>query len=257
MERSTGVIWLPMTRNPGHDKEAQILARTATGTRTVWMTHSKDEGRTWAAPEEITSAVKPPTWTWYATGPGNGIQLRSGRMVIACDHNEAGPDDRYSHVIYSDDQGRTWKLGGSAGPKCNESAVVERRDGSLLLNMRSYAGKNRRAVSVSRDGGMTWTAPRLDDALIEPVCQASLIRFGRLLLFSNPASTTRRNMTVKLSRDEGETWPVAKTIYAGPSAYSSLAELPRRTAGLLYERGEKSAYDEIVFARIPLEWLEK
>ncbi|MCS7025308.1 MAG: glycoside hydrolase [Bryobacteraceae bacterium] len=257
VDRKTGVIWLLLTRNPGQDTEQQILNRTSSGTRTVWVTYSKDGGLSWAKPQEITPAVKKPGWTWYATGPGNGIQLRSGRIVIACDHNRGGVEERYSHVIYSDDHGASWKLGGSVGPKCNESTVAELPDGGLVLNMRSYHGKNRRAVSYSRDGGLNWTEPVLDETLIEPVCQASLIRWGkRELLFSNPASTKRENMVVRLSRDGGKTWMFSKTVYPGPAAYSNLVELAGGWVGLLYERGTESPYEEIRFARFPISWLK-
>jgi sialidase-1 len=259
VDRRTGNIWLLLTRNPGDVQEKRIMAGISGPTRTVWVTHSKDDGLTWAKPVDITASVKLPDWSWYATGPVNGIQLRTGRLVIPCDHNRRDATRRYSHVIYSDDRGKTWKLGGSAGPGCNESTVVELRDGSLMLNMRSYAGKNRRAVSISHDGGLTWTQPVLDDTLIEPVCQASLIRFGKgksaVLLFSNPASTERVNMTVRLSRDEGKAWSVSKTIHAGPSAYSNLIELKGNTAGLLYERGDTSRYERITFARLAVSWL--
>jgi len=261
VDRRTGVVWLLLTRNPGDIQEKRILPGLSGHTRTVWVTHSKDDGRTWAPPAEITAAVKLPDWSWYATGPVNGIQLRSGRLVIPCDHNRMDASRRYSHVIYSDDGGRTWKLGGSAGPDCNESTVVELSDGSLMLNMRSYHGKNRRAVSVCRDGGLTWPDPVLDEALVEPVCQASLLRAGKgksaVLLFSNPASVKRVNMTVRLSRDEGKTWSHAKTIHAGPSAYSNLVELKGNQIGLLYERGEANPYQRISFARFALSWLTK
>lgn len=262
VDRRTGTIWLLLTRNPGDVPEKDILPGLAGPTRTVWLTHSRDDGRTWAPPIEITAQVKRPEWSWYATGPVNGIQLRSGRLVIPCDHVvQADLSRRYSHVIYSDDGGRTWQLGGSAGPDCNESTVVELSDGTLMLNMRSYAGKNRRAVSVSRDGGLTWSPPQLDEQLIEPVCQASLIRVGRrtpaVLLFSNPASTRRINMTVKLSRDEGKSWSASRTIHEGPSAYSNLVELAGGMIGLLYERGDNSPYERITFARFPLRWLEQ
>lgn len=260
LDRRTGTVWLLMTRNPGDLEEKRIGPGLSGHTRTVWVTHSRDDGLTWAAPADITADVKRPEWTWYATGPVNGIQLRTGRMVVPCDHDRERVTERYSHVIYSDDGGRTWKLGGSAGPECNESTVVELADGSLMLNMRSYAGKNRRAVSISRDGGLSWSAPTLEEALIEPVCQASLIAFGkgkqRVLLFSNPASTKRMNMTVRLSRDEGRTWSASKTIHAGPSAYSNLIELKGGMMGLLYERGEARPYERITFARFPLRWLE-
>ncbi len=259
VDRRTGTIWLLLTRNPGDVPEKLIRPGLTGPTRTVWVTHSADDGLSWATPADITAMVKQPEWSWYATGPVNGIQLRSGRMVIPCDHVRGGDSGRYSHVIYSDDGGLTWKPGGSAGPDCNESTVAELSDGSLMLNMRSYAGKNRRAVSISRDGGLTWSVPALDDALLEPVCQASLIRLGQarntVLLFSNPAATTRSNMTVRLSPDDGKTWSASRLIHAGPSAYSNLVELDARTVGLLYESGEAGPYERIEFARLPLAWL--
>jgi sialidase-1 len=126
--------------------------------------------------------------------------------------------------------------------------VAELGDGTLMLNMRSYHGKNRRAVALSHDRGATWSELHLDNALIEPVCQASLIRTRKgLLVFSNPADTKRTQMTVRISRDEGKTWPIAKLVYAGPAAYSSLVELRGGRIGLLYERGEKNAYERITF----------
>ena len=245
---------------PGRHPKSGFRRAFQARTRTVWVTHSNDDGLTWAAPADITAAVKQPDWTWYATGPVNGIQLRSGRLVIPCDHVRGDLSHRYSHVIYSDDRGNTWKLGGSAGPICNESTVAELSDGSLMLNMRSYAGKNRRMVSISRNGGLTWSEPAIDEALIEPVCQASLIGFGkgkpRVLLFSNPAATGRVNMTVRLSRDEGKTWSASKMVHAGSSAYSNLIELNGKTVGLLYERGDAARYERITFARFPIAWLE-
>ena len=150
VDRNTGVIWLPITRNLGEDTQDRILDRASRGTREAWLLKSDDDGATWSKPVEITAAVKRPDWTWYATGPGCGIQLRSGRLVIPCDHYVAETKMRRSHVIYSDDGGRSWKIGGVVGDHTNECQVVELRDGSLLINMRSYHGKNRRAVAISR-----------------------------------------------------------------------------------------------------------
>lgn len=259
VDRRTGTIWLLLTSNPGNVPEKQTGAGLSGPTRTVWVTHSKDDGLTWFKPVDITASVKQPDWTWYATGPVNGIQLRSGRMVIPCDHDRGDASRRYSHVIYSDDSGKTWKLGGSVGPDCNESTVVELRDGSLMLNMRSYHGKNRRAVSISKDGGLTFSEPVLDDTLIEPVCQASLLRAGKgknsVLLFANPADTKRLNMTVRLSGDDGKTWSHSKSLYAGPSAYSNLIEISSKLIGILYEKGESAPYERITFQQFGLEWL--
>jgi sialidase-1 len=273
-DRRTGVIWLLLTSNPAGVTEKEIDASSPTGTRTVWITHSNDDGATWSPLTNITSSTKKPNWTWYATGPGNGIQLRDGRLVIPCDHNVADtprPLSYYSHVIYSDDDGQTWKIGGSAGPETNESAVVQLADGSLMLNMRSYAGQHRRAVSISRDGGLTWSPVRLDPALIEPVCEASFICYTRrgrsLLLFSNPADVVRDRLTVRLSYNGGRTWPVSRLVDPDFSEYSSLAVLKDGTIGLLYDcgPGKPSAThawyapqdSEIDFAHFNLEWLTR
>jgi len=247
LDRKTGVVWLLLTRNPGSVHEKEIRPGLDGATRTVWVTSSKDDGLTWAAPRDITADVKLPAWSWYATGPVNGIQTRSGRLVIPCNHDRGDASRRYSHVIYSDDHGATWRLGGSAGLHGNESTVAELPDGTLMLNQRSYAGKNRRQVSLSRDGGMTWTEPVLDEALVEPVCQGSLLRVGKDLYFANPASTKRARMTVKRSGDGGKSWADEQVIYGGPAAYSNLIGWKGGRLGLLYEKGEQSPYERIVF----------
>ncbi|MGH9661898.1 MAG: exo-alpha-sialidase [Bryobacteraceae bacterium] len=256
VERRSGRVALLLTKNPGELSEKEIRAAEGRGSRTVWMTSSADDGVTWMPLEEITAAAKDPAWTWYATGPGVGIQLRSGRLVVPCDHNRRDTGARHSHAIMSDDGGRTWKRGGAAGENTNECQVVELRDGSLLLNMRSYHGRNRRAVARSRDGGLTWGEVKLDETLTEPVCQASLVRYGRdRLLFSNPADTRRVGMAVRMSFDEGETWGAMRTLWGGPSAYSSLADLGDGTIGCLYERGERGPYERIVLARFGESWV--
>jgi sialidase-1 len=244
VERKTGAVFLLLTSNPGTATERQITEAAAGAVRTVWITRSTDDGASWSPPADITAQVKRPDWTWYATGPGNGIQLRSGRLVIPCDHNGR------SHVIYSDDRGATWIIGGSAEDKTNESAIAELKDGSLLLNMRSCHGKHRRAIQHSPDGGLTWSALTFDNALIEPVCEASLISIGHgRLLFANPAATTRSHLTVRLSKNDGASWSASHLLYEGPSAYSSLTKLPDGTIGLLYERGDRSPYEQITFVR--------
>jgi sialidase-1 len=264
IDRETGTIWLLLTHNLGKDTEAKIVDGTSEGTRTAWLSKSTDDGVTWAKPVEITRDVKRTDWTWYATGPGVGVQTRSGRLVVPCDNKVAGTKARQSHVIYSDDHGATWKLGGVVGPQCNESQVVELTDGRLMLNMRSYEANNRRLVATSADGGITWSKPVEDPVLIEPVCQASILRLSGLgpreknvILFSNPASTKRERMTIRASFDDGSTWPAAKVLHDGPAAYSCLTALPDGTVGCLYERGDKSPYDTIAFARFSVDWLTR
>lgn len=264
VDERTGRIWMTSTRNLGEDIESEILAETGEGTRTVWVFYSDDHGATWSKPREITADVKRDNWTWYATGPGVGIQLESGRLVIPCDHAVAGTKRYGSHAIYSDDGGASWKIGGVIPDRVNECQVVEMADGSLLLNMRSYHRLNRRAVARSTDGGLTWSELWHDDALVEPVCQASFLRYTlardpqhnrNRVLFLNPAATNRTNMTLRLSYDEAATWPVSRVLHAGPSAYSSIAILPNGQIGTLYECGDDSPYQAIRFGRVDLRWL--
>ncbi len=272
-DRQTGTIWLLMTWNDGDDRESAIKKGTSKDTRRVWITSSKDDGRTWSKPVEITSTAKRAEWRWYATGPGVGIQLEQGpwkgRLVIPCDHSVASADEASgynSHVIISDDHGKSWKIGGVISPKVNECQVVELDDGTLMINMRNYdRSKTSRAVATSSDGGMSWSDIYHDPVLVEPVCQASLLRYtlkGRddrnRLLFSNPARSRRgerRRMTIRLSYDEGRTWPVAKVLHDGPAAYSCLAVLADKEIACVYEAGRNHPYEKIVFARFTLAWL--
>lgn len=253
VDASTGIIWMPFCRN----------------NRDVFMTQSADDGLTWSQPVDITAQANPAGWAWYATGPGVGIQLQAGphtgRLVIPCDHNVDREVDatRGSHVLFSDDHGKTWQLGGALEPRMDEcqAAEIPGSGGAIMMNMRSYAGQGCRAVSISQDGGETWEPIRHDPALIEPVCQGSIISFSKRdgysagLAFSNPASTKRDHMTVRISEDGGTTWPIAKTLYPGPSAYSCLTGLPDGTLGCLYERGIKHRYETIVFARFSRAWV--
>ncbi|HNY41662.1 MAG TPA: sialidase family protein [Bryobacteraceae bacterium] len=254
-DRKTGRILLPLTYNPGNVVERQMIERTVEARRTVHITHSDDDGETWAAPRDITASTAKPDWTWYATGPGVGIQMRSGRIVIPCDHVVEGTREHFSHVILSDDGGAQWRLGGNPETGGNECQVVELPDGELMLNMRNAGRKNQRIVSHSADGGMTWSPLKWDETLIEPVCQASLIAAGKLLYFSNPASTRRAKMTVRTSSTRGRTWTAGQVLHEGPSAYSCLAPVGSKDLGCLYECGEKSSYEQITFARFRRKWV--
>jgi sialidase-1 len=264
VDRSTGTVWLIATQNRGTDREKDIVAGTSEGSRTVWTMKSDDGGVTWSTPIDITSSVKRPDWTWYATGPGVGIQTSKGRLVIPANHAEAGSGVHRSHLFFSDDGGRSWRLGASSDAGTNESQGVELTDGRLMLNMRNHPAKpeNFRLIATSADAGKTLSAARADRALIEPPAQAAIVRMPSSkagdrsrLLFANPASTKRERLTVRLSYDEGKSWPVSRVIHEGPAAYSSLAVLADTSIGLLFERGDRSPYERMTFARFTLEWL--
>jgi sialidase-1 len=264
VDRETGTIHLLSTWNLGEDHEREIIDGTSKDTRRVFVMRSEDDGITWSAPEEITQAVKKKNWTWYATGPCHGIQVKqgpfAGRLIIPCDHIEARTKMYFSHIIYSDDHGNTWELGGTTPQdQVNECTVAELGNGRLMLNMRNYdRSQECRKISFSGDGGITWSDIVSDTALIEPICQASLLGILKnednrvYLYFTNPAHrSNRENMTLKISDDEGQTWETLAILYRGPSAYSDLVELPNGNLGCLFEAGNESPYEGIVFKEVP------
>jgi sialidase-1 len=266
----TGRIWLFMTWNLGKDHENDIIRKTSASTRLPYVCYSDTDGLTWSAPIQIAGSCKDAQWGWYATGPGVGIQLKTGRykgrLVIPANHSYDDPGSLIrkdpfgygSHVLISDDQGKTWHKSAPIRPACNESQVAELSDGTLLLNMRSYTGKQSRALSFSTDGGETWSTTRQDFQLVESVCQASLISYGEyqghsVFLFSNPAVPVgRTHMTIRYSLDDCRSWTASKLIYAGPSGYSCLVKLRNSQVGLLFEKGTKSSFDMISFVRMDL-----
>ncbi len=272
VDRQTGTIWVFTVYCPAGIGSGNAAPGLSGTTFMYWAIKSDDDGETWSKPIDITSMIKKPEWTGGSPGPGKGIQTRSGRLIMPKYFRTTRENYDIVHIVYSDDHGQTWQLGGETANQgaTNESQLAELGDGTLLLNMRGVAG-NRRRTSRSSDGGLTWSEVRKDPTLIEPRCQASLSHFtDRVshdkdrLLFSNPASTERENMTVRLSYDGGQTWPVARQLHGGPSAYSRLTVLPDLTAGCLYERGDEtpmvsderySNYEKITFARFNQEWL--
>ncbi|MGF1925365.1 MAG: sialidase family protein [Bacteroidia bacterium] len=262
VDQNTGKIHLLMTWNLGTDDISTINNGTSKDTRRVYKTSSVDDGNTWARPQEITADVKLAAWGWYATGPCHGIQISKGqyqgRLVIPCDNIETGAGRKgYSHVIYSDNNGETWKLGGVTPPisvNPNESTVAELSDGSLMLNMRVANNNNLRMKSISTDGGLTWSVPTSAVGLVDPVCQGSLvsstIAAQHTLFFSNASSITRTNMTIKMSIDNGLTWPKALSVYTGMSAYSDMVMIETNEIGLLYEAGVSRFSDGIAFRNV-------
>lgn len=239
---------------------------------------STNDGVSWSAPVDITASFEPfrarYNWKVIATGPGHGIQLRRGRLVVPIWLAYGGVGDHgpsAAGTIYSDDHGRTWKAGDIAMPDeapfndPNETMLTELPDGRVMLVTRSASKPNRKLVAIGPDGATGWSQPMFHPELWEPVCMASVITHpSGVLLFSNPHTIgrdkegreipagrgKRENLSIKLSRDQGRTWPVNRTLELGPSAYSDLAILPDGTVLCLYE-----AKEDIRVARFNLEWL--
>ena len=240
--------------------------------------HSDDDGATWSKPRNITASVYQPDWQWYGTGPCHGIVKRSGphkgRVLVAARHN-AKNTRMFTHVIFSDDNGETWRIGGSVPrTRTSEATLVELSNGDLMVNCRNQNDdENHRVVSISKDGGATFTETWLETALVEPRgCQASLL-FHSLnpatgkgnILFSNPANgAVRSDGTLKLSKDDGRTWTknfrYARKPAPNFTGYSDITKMPDGSIGILYERGDlddaskkSERYDEIGFTVVPFE----
>ena len=237
--------------------------------------HSRDEGVTWTDAVEITATFdafrSEYDWKVIATGPGHGIQLRQGpyrgRLVVpvwlSLGTGEHAHRPSVASTIFSDDHGKTWRRGAIAVPDTpdsihpSETILVQLSDGRVMLNTRSESKQHRRLVTVGPDGAGGWSRPRFDEALLEPICMAAMVRVRRpkgtqsgLIAFSNPHNLSRRlgreiagrprdrvRMAIKLSYDEGRTWPVHRILEEGFSGYSDLAALPDGRLLCFYERG--------------------
>jgi len=251
-------------------------------TREVFVMYSDDDGVTWSKPRNITRSVYLPNWNWYGTGPCHAIVKRSephkGRIIIPARHNTRQAH-MVSHVIYSDDSGETWHIGGNVPrEQTTEATVVEMSNGDLMLNSRNQRGdEDCRVVSISKDGGATFSEVWLEKALVEPRgCQASLL-FHSLnpvtgkgnILFSNPANReVRADGTLKLSEDDGRTWTKAFRYAKKPApnftGYSDIAVMPDGSVGILHERGDlregdskKGRYDEVGFTVVKFDQINE
>lgn len=242
LDEKTKTIWLAFTRSLGSDTEETIVAGTSRERTRVLVTRSTDNGETWSKAVDISATAREPRWTWYGCGPGVGIQLQSGRLVIPSYHAEEKTGIYRSHMIFSDDHGETWQYCAAVGEQCGECHVAERRNGELVLNARTNQGRERRTTAISKDGGKTWSQAGFDENLYDPHCEACLLRLPRmekqdhsLWLFSHPAGPGRRNLTLRASRDEGQSWREVRQLRSGDSQYSCLSLLPSGEIGCLYD----------------------
>lgn len=228
------------------------------------ITKSTDDGLTWSEPINITP-IKQKDWWLFAPAPGHGITMKDGTLVFPTQ----GRDENgmpFSNITWSKDGGKTWITSNPAAKNTTECMAVELSDGTLMLNMRDNRNRgneevNGRSVFITHDLGETWAEhPTSRKALIEPTCMGSLHKHHytengeekSLLLFVNPASATRRNnITLKVSYDEGNSWPEEKAIlldaYSG-RGYSCITSVNDSTIGILYE----SSQADMVFQTVQL-----
>lgn len=276
VDRESGRIFLfhaECFRDPGNTGGSPDSSR-------LYVVTSDDDGDTWSEPQELTQLFDgdPNGQTLHMPGPGHGIQLVDGRLMLQVWHRRAiafpVAERRYGvTVIHSDDGGATWQAGGGVpldgAYPLNEARLIERPDGALVvLGRYASGGTHPRITSVSTDRGATWSPPVLD-AAARPVnaIDTGIVRLSGLgeredsrLVFSRTDSPTRRNMTVSISYDEGMSWPYSRVLTEGPASYSDTVALPDGRIGVLYGRehqpGVTTSFSrDVVFATFDLAWL--
>jgi sialidase-1 len=259
VDRQTGRVWLFYLRGqPGRNT---YTARPSTEDIRILARHSADNGLSWSEPIDLTTTARDfadPKWRTSVVGPGGAIQDRRGRLVI--------PVWRFEpwsvFVAFSEDHGRTWQRGepvpGVSGDECQ---LVELADGQLLFDIRQQTGPHRWRAQ-SRDGGRTWSKAQPGEQ-VTPVCCAIERYTSKAagddrdrILWTGPKGPKRSDLVVRVSYDEGQTFPHERPLSVGPAAYSDLAVLKDSTVGVLWERGVERGYQFITFTRFNLEWLE-
>jgi sialidase-1 len=269
----------------------------------VFHRYSDDAGKTWSMRKEVTDVLKSKAdgfpnkdekgqWildenghpcdylgrAFHMPGPGHGIQLADGRLLLQLWNRTAlgvlhkgqipVKERKYGiSTLYSDDHGNTWQYGSAFGHELNmnESRIAELKNGEIYLNARYTSESpeernNHRATALSKDGGITWENIRIDENFpASNQCDAGLITTDKtfegrqILLYSKNESTEgRKNLNIRLSYDGGKTWPLSKVVDDGPAWYSDLAILDNNTVLILYETGKNSP---VYCVKFGLEWL--
>jgi sialidase-1 len=284
LDPRTGHIVLVTCYNSGDVTEAQIMRGEVRPeqARRVFVQTSKDDGRTFSSPREITADVKHSDWRWYATGPGHAIALtqgpHKGRLVVPANHSAAPPagssdtgqEAKYygAHALYSDDGGQHWRVGFVDGTydgvvNANESSAAELPDGRIYFSARDQKGtsEGNRLDAYSSDGGQSLDHPYAPQPTLNevPLVQGSVLQptgVAAPLLFSGPSVPTARSaMAIYRSTDKGATFTRATKLSDLPAAYSDLVQPDSGTVGIFYETGTQGPYEKIEFRRIPLSGL--
>lgn len=223
---------------------------------------SSDDGVSWSNPVNITEQVKEPSWRFLLQGPGRGITMQNGTLVVPIQYIDSAKIPN-AGIMYSTDRGKTWKASNYAQTNTTEAQVAELTTGELMLNMRDNRG-GFRSIFTTTDMGNTWKEhPTSRKALQEPVCMASLLNVRKeenesgkdILLFSNPNQSkrpVRSNMTIKASLNQGESWTEKNQLLLDEEwgwGYSCMTMIDRATIGILYE----GSTSQLIFQTIKIE----
>lgn len=259
VDPKTGRLWISALWSHGNNAwNGSKPGMKPEETGQFMLAYSDDDGRTWSKSINVTSQMKDPEWRLFFNGPGAGITLEDGTLVFAAQYR-AADGKPWSTLIWSADGGENWTVGTGVKSDTTEAQVVQLKDGAIMINCRDNRGGSR-TVATTKDFGKTWELHPTDrSALRESVCMASLFawehpKHGRFLVFSNPDTQSgRHSMSLKVSTDEGMTWPDDRTLLYDSRhcfGYSCLAPANDTHIGVLYE-GRNTMY----FLRFPLtEW---
>ena len=266
LDRNTGNLVAVFSGDNG------FFASNKTNRAGFYVSKSTDNGITWSAPKNISDQLYQSNWYGAFCASGKMLQTKSGRIMFVANtrlSSQWALVDVYEYVCASDDGGETWQVLNAptripAAGNGNESKLVETSDGTLIMSIRT---PGQRRFSKSTDGGVTWSAATKVSDLIEPDCNGDIIVYPSAdgqtrMLHSLPAnSSTRRDVSIYLSYDEGETWPVCKKLIDNYSAYSSLTVLPDGSIGCFVEEGKWDSNIpgedgfRLYFMKFTLDWL--
>lgn len=274
LDRSNGRLWVVYNRWEPAFGTAE--SKPGTANNQAWVRHSDDHGRSWSPATDITKMSRHfEEWGAMFLGPGGAIQTRNGRLIVPA----AMKPDTYAiwtsvgdflgslnflraYVLYSDDHGATWRRGALLKALTNENQVVELADGAIMMDARQSSG-NRRWIVISSDGGESWSAPVPGQAVT--AVATSIERYTSKahgddrdrILWTGPAGPGRKNLVIRVSYDEAQTFAKEKVIYGGLAAYSDISILKDKSIGVLWERGVSQNYQFITFTRVKREYLEE
>ncbi|MFI1093258.1 exo-alpha-sialidase [Streptomyces sp. NPDC020917] len=276
VDRATGRVFCFFTYAPkvGVGYYGSVPGDTSAGSTTnthVMYVTSDDDGATWSAPVDLNPSVRNAAWAGMFASSGHGIQLADGRLVQPLVYHDTAGD--HAANLYSDDDGATWHAGTSAGTGVNESKAVQRGTGKVVQNMRNNAGGNRWYATAGDSGasdvasayGTAWNS-----GLLDPGCNGDEISYTRpgavdaqhhpllsgTAVLSNAATAdnaTRQDITVRISHDDGASWPHEALLRAGSGGYSTTAVLPGGGIADLYEIGSTGG---IVYTAFTTAWVE-
>lgn len=299
VDQTTGRIYFFYSLSEGAFRGQNLQRYTK-----VFYRYSDDHGLTWSDRTEVTDILNAKAdgspnvdengqWitdengfpcdylgrAFHMPGPGHGIQLSNGRLLLQVWNRKAlgvlgkgqipVPERKYGIcTIYSDDHGATWQYGSSFGHELNmnESRMVELSNGDIYLNARYVNSEpnsrnNHRIVAISKDKGINWEVLGVDKNFpLSRNCDAGLTIIKQtksgndVILYSkNESQDGRKNLKVRLSEDGGKTWPIEKVIDPGEAWYSDMTVLDDQSVLLIYETDKNSP---VYCVRFNLEWLK-